>query len=70
MNKTFITTVQQYGNTEDYFIEIPEEITKENGWEEGDTIDWKIENNTIIITKVKETDTNTKEEEDNKETTI
>ena len=58
---TFTTTVQQYDNTEDYFIEIPEELCKELGWKEGDTIDWQIDNKGIIITKVKDT-SSTKEE--------
>ena len=34
----YITKVQQYKDTEDYYIEIPEEITNELNWQEGDEI--------------------------------
>ncbi len=61
MSNKHIVPVQQYDNTEDYFIEIPEELCKELGWKEGDTIDWQIDNKGIIITKVKDT-SSTKEE--------
>jgi len=52
---TFITTVQQDANQEDYFIEIPDEICKEFGWKEGDIINWDIkEDNSATLTKVEE----------------
>ena len=54
MSNKYITTVQQYGDTEDYFIEIPDEICKELGWEEGDTIDWQIDKEGIIISKIED----------------
>ena len=52
MSSKFTTTIQQYADTEDYFIEIPEELCQELGWKEGDTIDWKIDGESIIISKV------------------
>ena len=50
----FTTTVQQYDDTQDLFIEIPQEICQELNWQEGDEIDWKINDHSIIITKVKD----------------
>ena len=61
MSNNHIVSVQQYGDTEDCFIEIPQEICQELNWQEGDEIDWKINDNSIIITKVKDT-TEPKEE--------
>lgn len=55
MSSKFITEVKQYADTEDYFIEIPEELCKELGWKEGDTIDWQIDDKGIIISKVNNT---------------
>ena len=51
----YIVPVQQYADTEDYFIEIPQEICQELNWQEGDEIDWKIDDKGIIITKVEDT---------------
>ncbi len=53
-SNNYIVPVQQYADTEDYFIEIPQEICQELNWEEGDEIDWKIDGKGIIITKVKD----------------
>lgn len=55
MSSKFITTVQQYGDSEDYFIEIPEELLQELGWKEGDTIRWEINDKGIIATKIEDT---------------
>ena len=35
----------------DYFIEIPEDIAKELGWEIGDDIKWTIEGDSVILRK-------------------
>ena len=51
----YITTVQQYGDTEDCTIEIPHRILKTLNWEEGDELAWHIKDNQITITKVKDT---------------
>ncbi len=50
----YITTVQQYEDTEDYFVEIPDEICQELGWQEGDTIDWKTDDKGIILHKIQD----------------
>ena len=54
MSNNHIVSVQQYADTEDCFIEIPQEICQELNWQEGDEIDWKINDHSIIITKVKD----------------
>ena len=54
MSNNHIVSVQQYADTEDCFIEIPQEICQELNWQEGDEIDWKINDKSIIITKVKD----------------
>ena len=52
----FTTTVQQYDDTQDLFIEIPHYVLQHLGWEEGDELDWIIEeDNTIVLRKVKDT---------------
>ena len=57
----FTTTVQQYDNTQDLFIEIPHYILQNLDWEEGDELAWSIKSNQIILTKVKNS-SSTKEE--------
>jgi len=53
--RTFTTTVEQYDDTQDYYIEIPHYILEELDWKEGDTLDWQItDSKQIIITKVKD----------------
>ena len=54
-SNNYIVPVQQYADTEDYFIEIPQEICQELNWQEGDEIDWNIDDKGIIITKVEDT---------------
>ena len=55
-SNSFTVTTQQHDNEEDLFIEFPQEILEELGWEEGDILNWDIQNdNQIIITKVKDT---------------
>lgn len=51
----FTTTVQQYDDSEDLYIEFPEEIIKDLGWKEGDTLYWDIkEDNTVVLSKVED----------------
>lgn len=50
----FTTTVQQYADTQDLFIEIPHYILQNLDWKEGDELAWSIKSNTIILTKVKD----------------
>ena len=62
MSIKFNTTVQTDASTEDYYIQIPEEILNYLNWKEGDTLDWNItDSKQIIITKIKDC-TSTKEE--------
>jgi antitoxin component of MazEF toxin-antitoxin module len=58
---TFTTTVQQYADTQDLFIEIPHYILQNLDWEEGDELAWSIKGNQIILTKVTNS-SSTKEE--------
>lgn len=51
----FTTTVQQYDNTQDLFIEIPHYVLQHLNWEEGDELAWSISQGKIILTKVKDT---------------
>ena len=53
---TFTTTVQQYDNTKDLYIEIPHYILQNLDWQEGDELVWSIKGNQIILTKIKDTD--------------
>ena len=53
MSSKFITEVQQYADTEDYYIEIPNHILKTLNWQEGDELCWSISQGKIILTKVK-----------------
>ena len=52
----FTTTVQQYDDTQDLFIEIPHYILEQLGWNEGTEIEWHNDENSIKITKVKNTE--------------
>ena len=62
MSIKFNTTVQTDAHSEDYYIQIPEEILNYLNWKEGDTLDWNItDSKQIIITKIKNT-SSTKEE--------
>ena len=54
MSNKFTTTVQQYADTEDLFIEIPPHILKHLDWEENDELAWSIKQNQIILTKIKD----------------
>ena len=52
---SFTTTVQQYDDTEDLFIEIPPYILQNLDWEENDELAWSIKGNQIILTKITNT---------------
>ena len=52
MSSKFITTVQQYADTEDYYIEIPDHILNTLKWKEGDEICWSVKEGKIILTKI------------------
>lgn len=40
------------GDTENVMFKIPEEICKIQGWKEGDTINIKVEDGAMILSKV------------------
>ena len=52
----FITTIQQFDDSEDYFIELPDELCQELNWKEGTEIVWEIQDDAILISEYKETD--------------
>jgi antitoxin component of MazEF toxin-antitoxin module len=54
MNK-FITTIQQFDDSEEQFIELPEELCQELGWKEGTEIVWQIQDDAITISEYKDT---------------
>ena len=54
MNK-FITTIQQFDDSEEQFIELPEELCQELGWKEGTEIVWQIKDDAITISEYKDT---------------
>ena len=54
MSSKFTTTVQQYDDTQDLFIEIPHYILQNLNWEEGDELAWSVKEGKIILTKVKD----------------
>ena len=60
----FITTIQQFDDSEDYFIELPDELCQELNWKVDTEIVWDIQDDAIIISEYKETNNwyETKEE--------
>ena len=53
MNK-FITTIQQFDDSEEQFIELPDELCQQLNWKEGTEIVWEIQDDAIIISEFKE----------------
>ena len=53
MNK-FTTTIQQCDDSEEQFIELPDELCQELGWKEGTEIVWQIKDDAITISEYKE----------------
>lgn len=49
----FTTTIQQFDDSEDYFIELPDELCQELGWKEGTEIVWNIQDDAITISEYK-----------------
>lgn len=54
MSNKFTTTIQQYADTEDYYIEIPDHILNALKWKEGDELAWSVKEGKIILTKIKD----------------
>lgn len=51
MKKTKMYQVEVQEDGEDLFIEFPEEIIEEQGWVVGDTLEWIIHDDYIILRK-------------------
>ena len=51
----FITTIQECNDSDDFFIEIPDELCQELGWKEGTEITWEIQDDAILISEYKNT---------------
>ena len=49
----FITTIQECNDSDDFFIEIPDELCQELGWKEGTEITWEIQDDAILISEYK-----------------
>ena len=44
--------IEQYANTEDYYIQIPEDILNTLQWQEGDELVWEVKgDNSISVRK-------------------
>ena len=53
----FETTLQQYDDSEDLYIEIPQEVLETLNWKDGDELNWQIRHQEIILTKIENTTT-------------
>lgn len=63
----YTTTVQLSNDPDekDYYINIPEGALKTLGWNEGDTLEWRItDSKQIIVTKVKDAEQSQEEPRD------
>ena len=47
----YILEVQEDKNGDQYIV-LPDEVTEEFGWEEGDVLNWDVRGTGIVITKV------------------
>ena len=48
---SYILEVQEDENGDQYLV-LPDEVTEELGWEEGDILNWDVRGTGIIISKV------------------
>lgn len=48
---SYILEVQE-DESGDLYIVLPDEVTEELGWEEGDVLNWDVRANGIVISKV------------------
>ena len=49
VSTSFTTTLEEYDN--DLFLTIPEDILKKLGWNEGDELNWSVNNSVITLEK-------------------
>lgn len=48
---SYVIEVQEDDNG-DFYILLPDEVTEDLGWQEGDLLNWDVRSNGIIISKV------------------
>jgi bifunctional DNA-binding transcriptional regulator/antitoxin component of YhaV-PrlF toxin-antitoxin module len=48
---SYILEVQEDDNGDNYII-LPDEVTEDLGWQEGDVLNWDVKGEGIILTKV------------------
>jgi bifunctional DNA-binding transcriptional regulator/antitoxin component of YhaV-PrlF toxin-antitoxin module len=48
----YIIEVQEDAITGELFIQLPEDLIEELGWEEGDILDWKLKGEGIILKRL------------------
>lgn len=48
---SYILEVQEDENGDSYIV-LPDEVTDELGWDEGDVLEWDVRGSGIILTKV------------------
>jgi len=66
----FITTIQECNDSDDFFIEIPDELCQELGWKEGTEITWEIQDDAILISEYKNLTTGTKRKKKQSDNTL
>jgi bifunctional DNA-binding transcriptional regulator/antitoxin component of YhaV-PrlF toxin-antitoxin module len=49
---SYILEVQEDSITGELFIQFPDEVIEELGWEEGDILDWNLKGNGVILKKI------------------
>jgi bifunctional DNA-binding transcriptional regulator/antitoxin component of YhaV-PrlF toxin-antitoxin module len=52
---SYILEVQEDENG-DSFIVLPDEVTEELGWEEGDILEWNLKGNGIVLSRLNDID--------------
>jgi bifunctional DNA-binding transcriptional regulator/antitoxin component of YhaV-PrlF toxin-antitoxin module len=40
----------------DLFIQFPDDVIEELGWEEGDILEWKLKGNGVVLSKLNDSD--------------
>lgn len=48
---SYIIEIQE-NSLGEYYITLPDDLTEELGWEEGDILDWNLKGNGIILSKI------------------
>ena len=40
----------------DFFIQFPDDVIEELGWEDGDILEWKLKGNGVVLSKLNDLD--------------